>query len=275
MTTTKQLRAAAEEMIEVMDLRDDNDNLLSIDKKTNEQDLIAFIKKAADMIEDDDFSEETQEIIDNVIIGDSEPKKETGKKSAKKQPEPEPEPEEYTLIEEIEDADSLKALIFIAKTNDEFKILAKKLITYKKVDVLRNDMLAILKTEPEEPKFEEEPESEKPKAPGKTSSKSTKRKPELEPKPKAKKETEKKDTDVPKKPRGFQKQVGKKRSTIFAECMNKAIKKPILIESIVDAMSEEYQGSIKVSKFYIKTMIDYLGELDIIEVSSAGILFKK
>ena len=48
-----------------------------VNKKTNEQDLIVFIKKAADMIEDDDFSEETQEIIDNVIIGDSEPKKQT------------------------------------------------------------------------------------------------------------------------------------------------------------------------------------------------------
>ena len=40
-------------------------------------------------------------------------------------------------------------------------------------------------------------------------------------------------------------------------------------------MTEEYQGSVNVSKFYIKTMIDYLSELDMIEVSSAGILFKK
>ena len=125
------------------------------------------------------------------------------------------------MIKEIEDAESLKALIVIANKNDEFKSLVKKLVTYKKMDILRKDMLAILEEEPEldEPEFEEEP---KPKAPVKTSTKVSKK--EVEPEPKAKKGTETKDADVPKKPRGFQKQTGKKRSTIFAECMNKATK---------------------------------------------------
>jgi hypothetical protein len=269
--TTKQLRAAAEEMIDMMNLQDNDGNTLVIDKKTNDQDLIAFIKKAADMIDGDEFSEETQEVIDAIMSGDFEPKKEIGKKPTKKQPEPEPEPEEDSLIEEIEDAESLKALIVIAKKNDEFKSLVKKLVTYKKMDILRKDMLAILEEEPEpeEPEFEEEP---KPKAPVKTPTKPSKKQPEPEPELEPEHKAKKKDTniDAPKK----QKQTGKKRSTIFAECMSKATKKPIQIESIIDSMSEEYQGSVNVSKFYVKTMIDYLGELDIIEVSDAGILFK-
>jgi hypothetical protein len=272
MATIKQLRAVAEEMVDVMNLQDNEGEPLAIDKKATEQDLTAFIKKAVDMIDGDEFSTETQDVIDEIMSGKPEKSlTKAGKKPSKKEPEPEPEDEDEpdSLLEEIKNSSSLKELITIAKDNDEFKSLAKKLATYKKVDALRTDMLAILEAEPEpkEPEFEESP---KPKA----NSKLTKKEPVAEPEPVTKKGKESKDTDTSKKPRGFQKQVGKKRSTIFAEALKKATKKPISIDTILQMMSAEYKGSANVSKFYIKTMIDYLSELELIEVSNVGILYK-
>lgn len=243
MATIKQLRVVAEEMIDVMNLQDNEGAPLAIDKKVTEQELTAFIKKAIDMIDGDEFSVETQEIIDEIMS--SAPEKstaKTGKKPTKKEPDPEPEDETDSLIEEIEDSTSLKDLISIAKENEEFKSLAKKLATYKKVDALRADMLAILESEPEpeEPEFEEVP---KPKG----SSKSVKKEPE--PEPAVKKSKEKEAPDAPKKPRGFQKKEGPGVITTIVDCIEKAGKKGItkdaILEKLVEVFPDKPETSMK------------------------------
>jgi len=63
-----------------------------------------------------------------------------------------------SLVEEVEDAERLKDLKDIAKSNDEFKEIRGKLSGYKDVDDLRGDMLDILDLAPEETEPEEAPE---------------------------------------------------------------------------------------------------------------------
>ena len=53
-------------------------------------------------------------------------------------------PDENTLVGEINDAERIKDLKDIAKSNDEFKAIRGKLNGYKEIDDLREAMLAIL-----------------------------------------------------------------------------------------------------------------------------------
>jgi len=55
-----------------------------------------------------------------------------------------------SLVEEVEDAERLKDLKDIAKSNDEFKEIRGKLSGYKDVDALRGAMMEILDEAPEE-----------------------------------------------------------------------------------------------------------------------------
>ena len=66
------------------------------------------------------------------------------------------------LVNEIDDAERIKDLKDIAKSNDEFKLIRGKLNGYKEIDDLRDAMLEILDgVAPEETEPEEKPKAEK------------------------------------------------------------------------------------------------------------------
>jgi hypothetical protein len=175
MSTTKQLKNAAEELIDVLGLVDDDTKKpIAITKKTTDAEMIDIIKEAAEAVEpDDEISDETRTVIDELLNADKKaapaakgkaPAPIAPSTKGKKVPEPEPKeeedpedvPEEDTgeaLFAEVEDAETLKELKAILANNDEFKSVAKKLNVIKDVDDLREAMLEILTPEetPEDP----------------------------------------------------------------------------------------------------------------------------
>jgi hypothetical protein len=104
MITTKQLKNAAEELIEVLGLVDDvTKKAIAITKKMGDDEIIALIKEAAEEVTpDDEISEETREIIDELL--NATKKKATAPAAkGKKVIVPEPEPEDDEDVEEIDE----------------------------------------------------------------------------------------------------------------------------------------------------------------------------
>lgn len=132
MISEKALRAAAVELNEVLGV----DPPLNVKSKTIV--LTEQVTEALGLIDptSDKFSDETMEIIKEL------------------NPDIFPEEDDTTddpqsLLEEVESCESLADLKEIAKGNDEFKAIRTKLITYKKVDDLKEKMLEILNEEAE------------------------------------------------------------------------------------------------------------------------------
>ena len=73
-------------------------------------------------------------------------------------------PETDELLQEVKDAERVKDLKDIARSDDEFKAIRGKLNGYKEIDDLRGEMLAILDGPVEETEPEEAPEVEEEKA---------------------------------------------------------------------------------------------------------------
>lgn len=150
---TKQLRKAAEEMITVMGLVDDDKNELTIPAKATDEDIEAVITGAIKYIDpkEDEFTPETQAVIDAL-----KPAKK-GKKTPAPTPEPdepEPEPEEQNehleltteeaLLASVESAEEISELKSLVRNDDHFKSLRIKLISFKSLETLRSVMVGLL-----------------------------------------------------------------------------------------------------------------------------------
>jgi len=100
----KQLKSAYEEMVSVMSLTDDDGSPIKLSKKATEQELIALLQEAIECIDTtvDEFSEETEEVIEFVKNG---AKKGKPAKAEKKAPVKEVEEDEEEIEEEDEDED--------------------------------------------------------------------------------------------------------------------------------------------------------------------------
>jgi hypothetical protein len=149
----KQLKSAFQEMIEVMPLTD-NGKSITIPKNADEKYLLEQLKEAIEQLEPgDEFSDETTEIINkiknlnNVVIDEENEITEESPLS---------------LIDQVEEAASKAVLVNIAKVNIEFKKEIKNLLTIKDEEDLRDEMIAILDTNPNqelEPKTKIAPKS--------------------------------------------------------------------------------------------------------------------
>lgn len=143
-TKVKDLKKAYAEIIDVMLLVDQKtQEPLEVPEKATESELIALIKKHGALIEpEDEFTPETQEIID-FLLNDNEE-----------------EEEDSDLTEEIEDAETILELKDLVKEHEVFKPLRKGIGLMKEKDIekLREKMLTLLDGEDEE---EEEVETPK------------------------------------------------------------------------------------------------------------------
>lgn len=176
MSTTKELKSAAEELIEVLGLVDDKKKPIIITKKTTDEEMVNLIKEAAaEVLPDDEISDETRTVIDELM---SSPKKKAvpapapakGKKVVIPEPEEDDEDvdnddaeaddENATLVAEIEDAEKLKDLKAIIADNDIFKASAKKLNAIKDVDDLRDEMLELIQVQTADTDVENDEEEE-------------------------------------------------------------------------------------------------------------------
>ena len=153
MANEKQLRKAAAELNSVLFETGDEQ---AIDIKASVKVLIEAIKEAASLLTpDDDISEVTQAVIDELVpptpkkgkVGKAKPPVEEDEDEDEGEPEDE---EEKDLKAQVEDAEKLADLKILVKENKEFKTLKADLASYKKADDLRDDMLAILEEEEEE-----------------------------------------------------------------------------------------------------------------------------
>jgi len=165
MANEKQLRKAAAELNSVLFETGDEQ---AIDIKASVKVLIEAIKEAASLLTpDDDISEVTQAVIDELVpptpkkgkVGKAKPPVEEEEDEDEGEPEDEDEDEdegepedeeEKDLKAQVEDAEKLADLKILVKENKEFKTLKADLASYKKADDLRDDMLAILEEEEEE-----------------------------------------------------------------------------------------------------------------------------
>jgi hypothetical protein len=144
---TKQLKSAAEELIEVLGLVDDvTKKEIVITKKTSDEEMIMLIKEAAgEITPEDDITEETRSTIDELLAKPKPAAK--GKKVAEPEPEEEEEDVDLTeesLVEEIETAETIKQLKAIISNVIVFKEFSKKLNSIKDIDDLREEMLEII-----------------------------------------------------------------------------------------------------------------------------------
>jgi hypothetical protein len=128
--------------------------------------IIKGIQEANEYINnDDELSEETRAVIEEVMNVEK-PKKPAARKPVNKKVEPEPEEEEadepdgVNLMEDIEGAETLKDLKDLAEENpDIFSDLNLK--KFKDVEKLREAMSLAATVEPEEEEVEEEEVEEK------------------------------------------------------------------------------------------------------------------
>lgn len=162
MATEKELKAAAKELNNVLGV----DPPISV-KGASIDDLKKDLKTAIELIEaDDEFSEETQDVIDELIVEEKKPTKK-GKKAPVIVEEEEEEEDIEEEIEEEEDdhlaeltalitnAKKLTELVKICDSNPEFKPLKKRVKNFTTSKELRIAMLTII--EPEEEEEEENP----------------------------------------------------------------------------------------------------------------------
>jgi hypothetical protein len=162
MSTTKELKSAAEELIRVLQLVDveivkgkEVKTPITISKNATDEEIEAIIKEASEAVEEgDNLSDETLAVIDEI---NNPPKKKEIAAPVKNKKAPiviEPEEIEVAgnvskLFIEIEDAVNSKQLKAIISKHDVFKAAAKKLNAISDVGDLRDAMLDILDELPE------------------------------------------------------------------------------------------------------------------------------
>lgn len=125
-----ELKAAAQEMVEIMSLDEE------LEENTSYENAEEFIKSAIKLIDPktDSFTDETQKVIDSF---NQEVKIE--------QPEADVQADAYQgLIDEIEDTETMFGLKEICKTNKMFKPLRSNLTKYKTKEDLKKDMLSVI-----------------------------------------------------------------------------------------------------------------------------------
>jgi hypothetical protein len=162
MVNLKQLKKAAEEINELPGFD------TGIDLDGSEDVLIQGIKEANDFItDDDDLSDSTRAIIEEVMSPTAKKEKETVKPARGKVPkkvvveeeteDEEPEEEvEVNVLKFVQEATTIKELKEIAKNYPEFEEVNLKI---KNIDELRDEMMDCL---PPEGEVEEETEDEEP-----------------------------------------------------------------------------------------------------------------
>jgi hypothetical protein len=160
---TKDLKNAYSEMIKVLDLVDaKTKEPLVVSKKATAEELIDSIKKYASFIEEEDeFSDETQSILDEILIekeDDEEDEIPVSKTKKLNKEVIEEDEDEYDLIEEVQDAESILELKELVKESDIFKPLRKGIGLLKDKDLgkLRKKMLDLLSPDTEEEQEEKE-----------------------------------------------------------------------------------------------------------------------
>jgi len=155
-------------------------------------------------------------------------------------------PETDDLVEEVDQAERIKDLKDIAKSNDEFKAIRGKLNGYKEIDDLRGAMLAILDGPAEEiPAVKEEAEKEKEAEPAYVKKGIEKKKEE----PKATMKIVPKDKPVKKaeKPK-VKKQTGITRQTAVFIAVRKVCKKGGSVNDIAEEANSVYMENNPESK---------------------------
>jgi len=139
--TLKELREAASEMRTTMQIDE------AIPSDATAEDVIMYISEASKLIiEGDQFSEETQSIIDFV-----------SKEEAKENDDVDDDDIEV-MKEYIHDAEKLSDLRSIVKYREVFATMRPTMTKYKDVEKLRVDMLNLLNGADYDPSEEEEPE---------------------------------------------------------------------------------------------------------------------
>lgn len=224
---------AADELNDVMGLNP------AIDSSLEDSKLKPYLVKAIEKIEDDDeFTEETQAVIDELTAEIEKASKKGGKKEAeapakgkgKKQPEPEPEEDDDDDDDDDDDEDD----------DDD---------------------------DDDDEDEEEQPEPVKP-AKGKKEA----------PAAKSEKKSEKKsDSDEPKK-RGFQKSEGKSRITCICDAVKALPKKGMDMKKLAEDADKRYQKesksaeNLKQSLHTFKVILPVLVEFGIITVDGENII---
>lgn len=263
----KQLKKAAQEMIDLLELSEHGE-VIVFEDDVDQEEVERVINLAIPLIEigqntddngkvipADKFSKETQEVLDgmeayqDVVKAFKAKSKKAAAKPAAKKPakevEPEEDPEETTevpaeedehiteLREEIEDADKLSELKEIANTNKEFKSLLNTLTKFTKPDPLREAMNELLDKVAE--KTEEDPEEKKPaKKAAPVAKKLVVEEDVEEKKPAAKKPA------VEKKAALAKKEPKSSYTRIDAVCDALKTRKPKTVEAWIAASNEEY-----------------------------------
>ena len=136
--TIEQLRNAAEELIEVLNLTDNEDDEvgnnvpITLPENSTSDQLLNFIKEAVEFIEaGDTFSDATNALLENLHHPEGYMKDANVL-------------EEISLEDEIKECISLKELKEIAKAEPEFKAIRGKLSSFRDIEGLKADMLMLL-----------------------------------------------------------------------------------------------------------------------------------
>ena len=144
---------AYREMIDVMELLENNEPI-EVKDDADEDEVKAEIVKAIAMIDKDEFSEDTSEIIEELT---PPVKGKNGKKEVEEPAEEEvvsPEDQLKEAIEQAEDIDELRDLV---ANNKEFKSLRAVIKTFKKMSLLKTAMVELLTDTPAEEVKAEKP----------------------------------------------------------------------------------------------------------------------
>jgi ParB family transcriptional regulator, chromosome partitioning protein len=138
MATEAKLRNAAQEMITVMKLRDDDKQPIVLTEKMTKDDYAEVIKSAIGMIEDGDtFSVSTKKVINEFDITYFPEVMKVREDNDEEHPLP-------TLEQEIGKAEKIKELKEIALSEPEFKPIRGRIASFRTADELREEMLWIL-----------------------------------------------------------------------------------------------------------------------------------
>ena len=140
MPTELQLKKAAEEMIRVMKLRDDDGTPLKLSPKMKAADYSEIIKNAIPLLEEGDtFEISTKRVINSFDITWYPEVLEL-----KDTPDDELENPLPSLEQEVAEATTLRELKTIAQSEPEFKSIKGKLSSFTTVDQLKDEMLWLL-----------------------------------------------------------------------------------------------------------------------------------
>ena len=236
---------------ELNDLLFDDDE---INVKGTKEEMETQIKEAAELIDPtkDTVSDETKAVLEELDVWPEE----EGEKEGEKEPSD-------NLVDQINDAATMKELKIIAKDLDEFKSLRGILTKYKTKDDLREVMLEML--EEGEPEGKEEKPVAKKTEPAKK-----------EPAPKKnvtakeeKKPVEKKELVQKSKENELSQVKNMTYAQIFAQIFHEDV--PRTTNELVDEMTKRYHsGSVAGAKTFVSLFTQILKELGLFEKNDKG-----